>query len=62
MGRFLVGKQIRQTALAHISPKWQGVADDEILSLIRAGAGAETIPSEILLVRDGDLCLATGRD
>lgn len=62
LGRFLVGKQIRQTVLAHISPKWQGVGDDEILSLIRAGAGAETIPSEVVLVRDGDLCLVTGRD
>jgi ribonuclease BN (tRNA processing enzyme) len=62
LGQFLAGKQIRQTALTHISPKWQGVPETEILDQVRSAAGPNAIHGELLLVRDGDLCLVTGRD
>lgn len=56
LGRFLANKEISQTFLAHINPKWQGVPDGNILDLVRAGAGDAGILGDLSLARDGDVC------
>lgn len=58
LGRFLGGKRIVRTVLAHIHPKWQSTPDSNILDLVRAGAADNGILGELLLARDGDVCKA----
>ena len=58
LGRFLAHRRIGQTVLAHISPKWQGVPDAEIISLVHAAASENAITGSVTIARDGDRCLA----
>ena len=55
LGRFLGRKEIKQTVLAQISPKWHGVPDAEILDLIRAGAGDGGILGDLSIARDDEV-------
>jgi ribonuclease BN (tRNA processing enzyme) len=58
LGRFLAHRRIGQTVLAHISPKWQGVPDAEIVALVHAATPENAIPGTVTIARDGDRCLA----
>jgi ribonuclease BN (tRNA processing enzyme) len=60
LGRFLAGRRISQTVLAHIGPKWQGVADEEIVSLVHQAAPDPAIQGAVTIARDGDVYAAVG--
>ncbi len=62
LGRFLAGKQIDQTVLVHIGPRWQHAGDEEIIALVRSGAGETGLPGDVRLARDGDICTAVVAD
>lgn len=55
LGRFLCGRAIGHTGIAHFHPKWNGVSDQEILDRIQQGAGATDITGQLTLARDGTI-------
>jgi len=53
LGRFLAGRDIAHTAIAHFNRKWDQLSDQELLDLIHQGAGKTGISGHITLTRDG---------
>ncbi|MGI6082900.1 MAG: MBL fold metallo-hydrolase [Limnochordia bacterium] len=53
LGRFLAGRDIAHTAIAHFNRKWDPLSDEELLDLIRQGAGEGRIAGHITPTKDG---------
>lgn len=55
LGRFLKGRSIGHTAVAHFHPKWNGVSNAQIMSYIQQGAEESTIAERVTLTRDSTI-------